>query len=437
MKVNEKNITKNYNLYMNKYRNIVKITINPYIINCFGMFQNCKDIVEIDLSHFDASHVTDMGFMFSGCSSLTSINFTNFDTSSVTFSMHWMFCNCTKLYSLDLSGIDTRKVECMENMFENCYSLISLNLSNFVTSGLKYHAYFMFSNCSKLEYINLFNAFISDSYFNSNMFQLIPKNTVFCINPNARNDFKSLTIFSCSNSDSNCDDNWRERQNKVISSNLNCVSSCEAPNNKYDILNKCYGNCTIILFLKGICKIEYEDRDKFIEEIMDSLMNGELTELLYESIVKGENVIGYNDNEIVQISILSSQDKASDMRSIDFSEYKYTLDNTYGYDEEDNLIVLKIHNKLDNSNNYLTDYVIFSPDGKEKQDLNLIMIPNVRQYNSLPNSTFLDYCYIKKFFQNVCKIAHDNQDILAADIINATLNGSLDNLLLSFLFFKK
>ena len=327
MNVNRNIVEKSNNLYMDKYRNIIKIAINPNIDNCYGMFQNCKDIVEIDLSHFDASHVTDMGYMFYGCSSLTSINFTNFDTSSVTFSMHYMFSGCNKLYSLDLSGFNTRTVECMENMFENCYSLTSLNLSNFVTSGLKYTADLMFLNCSKLEYINLYNAFISDSFYNNDMLILIRENTVFCINPNAQNDFKSLTRFSCSSS--SCDNNWKESQSKVIESNLNCVNNCEVPFNKYDISNKCYDSCTIILFLKGICKIEYEDKDKFIKEIIDALMNGELTELLYDNIAKGENIIGYNENEIIQISSLFSQNKSSDMRPINFGEYKYILDEQY------------------------------------------------------------------------------------------------------------
>ena len=179
MNVNGKSVEKNNILYMDKYRNIVKIAINPNINNCFGMFENCKDIVEMDLSHFDASHVTDMGYMFNGCSSLTSINFTNFDTSSVTFSMHYMFNGCSKLYSLDLSGFKTGKVRCIEHMFDNCISLVSLDLSNFKTETI--NSVNMFSNCKKLEYINLYNAKVGGNYFNSDIFQGIQKNAVFCI----------------------------------------------------------------------------------------------------------------------------------------------------------------------------------------------------------------------------------------------------------------
>ena len=152
------------------------------------MFENCKDIVEIDLSHFDASHVTDMGYMFYCYSSLTSINFVNFDTSSVTFSMHYMFKGCSKLYSLDLSGFKTEKVECIEHMFENCNSLVSLDLSNFMTDTINSNS--MFTNCKKLEYINLYNAKVGGSDYNSNLFNGISKNAVFCIKSKYERIFK-------------------------------------------------------------------------------------------------------------------------------------------------------------------------------------------------------------------------------------------------------
>ena len=237
--LNDVQITKNNKINTNKYRNIVRMVISTNINNCYAMFQNCYEIVEIDLSHFDASHVTDMGNMFSGCSSLTSINFNGFDTSSVTFSMHWMFSNCHKLYSLDLSGFNTVKVECMENMFENCYSLTSLNLKNLKTDGLKFTSDSMFANCYKLEYINLYNAFTNNGYYTSDMFSVIPKNTVFCINNNAYSGFKSLINFGCSNVVCNAD--WRKNQRKIIVPNEYCINSCELQNNnKYDILNKCY-----------------------------------------------------------------------------------------------------------------------------------------------------------------------------------------------------
>ena len=84
---------------------------------------------ELDLSSFDTSNVTNMGFMFYNCSKLTSLDLSNFNTSNVT-DMGSMFQFCSKLISLDLSNFDTSKVTDMSSMFAYCSSLISLDMSN-------------------------------------------------------------------------------------------------------------------------------------------------------------------------------------------------------------------------------------------------------------------------------------------------------------------
>ena len=77
--------------------------------------QKIKNIVELDLSNFDTSQVTDMQFMFSG-TSLTSLNLSNFDTSKV-MKMSNMFFNMRNLTSLNLTNFNTSKVTDMEDMF--------------------------------------------------------------------------------------------------------------------------------------------------------------------------------------------------------------------------------------------------------------------------------------------------------------------------------
>ena len=47
--------------------NTVILIWNYPITDCHGMFYNCKEITEMDLSHFDTSHVTNMIGMFSLC----------------------------------------------------------------------------------------------------------------------------------------------------------------------------------------------------------------------------------------------------------------------------------------------------------------------------------------------------------------------------------
>ena len=114
-----------------------------------------ENILEIDLSNFDTSKVTDMGYMFYGMSSLTTLNLSNFDTSKVT-DMQWMFAGISNLTSLDLSSFDTSKVTDMQNMFAGISNLTSLDLSNFDTSNVT-NMYYMFAGMSNLTSLDLSN----------------------------------------------------------------------------------------------------------------------------------------------------------------------------------------------------------------------------------------------------------------------------------------
>ena len=69
------------------------------------MFKGLSNIVKIDLSNFDTSKISNMGYIFFGCSSLISINSNHFETSSV-INMNYLFYGCNSLISLYLSNFD-------------------------------------------------------------------------------------------------------------------------------------------------------------------------------------------------------------------------------------------------------------------------------------------------------------------------------------------
>ena len=113
--------------------NTVILIWNYPITDCHAMFYNCKEITEMDLSHFDTSHVTNMIGMFNHCENLISLDLSKFDTSHITM-MPSMFSGCYKLTSLNLFKFNTSQVELMSHMFNQCKELISLDLSSFDTS---------------------------------------------------------------------------------------------------------------------------------------------------------------------------------------------------------------------------------------------------------------------------------------------------------------
>lgn len=92
-----------------------------------GMFRYCNLLTSLDVSSFDTSAVTNMGYMFDGCNALTSLDLSSFDTSAVT-RMDSMFYYCRSLTSLDVSSFDTSAVTNMGYMFDQCIALETLTL---------------------------------------------------------------------------------------------------------------------------------------------------------------------------------------------------------------------------------------------------------------------------------------------------------------------
>ena len=118
-----------------------------------GMFWDCNQMVEVDLTDFDTRSITTMDMMFASCKSLTSLDLSKFDTGNVT-NMQQMFSGCSELSSLDLSKFNTAKVKYMQQMFSGCKSLTSLDLSSFRTENV-ISMWCMFNGCSSLKTLDL------------------------------------------------------------------------------------------------------------------------------------------------------------------------------------------------------------------------------------------------------------------------------------------
>ena len=128
---------------------------NNNIESTKGMFYNCIDITEIDMTKFDTSLIIDMSYMFALCNSLKSLNVDN---------------------------LNTEKVETFEYMFYNCKSLTSLNLESFRNPSST-SLYRMFYGCENLEYINIKNFEEKDNMNINEMFDNIPPNAAICFLP--------------------------------------------------------------------------------------------------------------------------------------------------------------------------------------------------------------------------------------------------------------
>ena len=130
------------------------IIFKKKLSNLNSFFENCS-LLSIDLSYFDTSEVNNMGGMFNYCQKLKEIKGLNrFNTSQVYY-MRIMFQDCHELVYLDLTNFDTSNVKSMEGMFNFCLKLKEIKgLDNFNTSKVTNMSR-MFENCEELENLNL------------------------------------------------------------------------------------------------------------------------------------------------------------------------------------------------------------------------------------------------------------------------------------------
>ncbi|EAD9776221.1 BspA family leucine-rich repeat surface protein, partial [Listeria monocytogenes] len=126
----------------------------PSLLTTEGMFKNCSNLTELDLSGLDTSAVTTMRDMFYSCSALEELDVSHFDTSSVT-NMRCMFQR-SELLELDVSNFDTSSVTNMYSMFADCELLEKLDVSHFDTSSVT-DMRAMFNNCQSLEKLDVSN----------------------------------------------------------------------------------------------------------------------------------------------------------------------------------------------------------------------------------------------------------------------------------------
>lgn len=183
----------------NGMRNLTTLNLSNFntsnVTNMGGMFFNMTNLTAFNFSNFDTSKVTDMGSMFYGMSSLTTLDLSNFNTSQVTI-MGGMFFNMTNLTTLNLSNFDTSNVTDMRSMFNGMTNLASLDISSFNTKNVE-NMSGMFSLLRKIEHLDL-SHFRTDKVTNmgSMFYQMTALKTINLSNFNTVNVTDMSSMFS-------------------------------------------------------------------------------------------------------------------------------------------------------------------------------------------------------------------------------------------------
>ena len=125
------------------------------LINCRGMFYNCTNLKEIDLSNLDMSNNTSINGMFKDCANLTRIVAPSLNMPKVT-TMSAAFDGCVNLSELNVSGWEIPNVTLMTGAFQNCKKLAAVDVSNWKTANVTNMSY-LFNNCNTLKTVDVSN----------------------------------------------------------------------------------------------------------------------------------------------------------------------------------------------------------------------------------------------------------------------------------------
>ena len=206
------------------------------------LFYRCSKLISLDLSNFDTSKVTNMLRLIYQCSNLEKINFGNINTSSVE-NMQSLIYHCTKLTSLDLSSFDTSNAKNMAFMFYYDSSLKYLDLSNFNTSKAT-TIELMFCGCRSLIYLNMYSFKFINSVNKNRVFNSMPPNAKYCVNDEAT----ELFLFD-NQRKSDCSDICFQKNVIFFPSYNNCSNPCSDVKNKYKYNNICYKECPVNTYI--------------------------------------------------------------------------------------------------------------------------------------------------------------------------------------------
>ena len=412
-------------------------------INMKYFFSNCSSLATLDLSHFDTTLVTNMEYMFSSCTNLYSIDLTHFNTSFVT-NMNNMFSNCQSLKEVQMTNINTSSVNNMTQMFENCYSLVSLNLSSFIfdkTESIER----MFANDNNLVYVNLINADDSKIKNMNNLFLGTLENMVFCVNESLSNKINKIRLNKgCSVID--CSGNWINSRKLIIASTSECVDECpEETIFFYDY--KCFDKCpkntlpedfickereitqqdntnfeneeeteklcnSKNFFLKNCTKRLPTERDKqkFIKQIENDMINGKLYELALRSIDYKEIFIRDNGTEVYSIYSMSNKNRDPNLVNIDMDDCLKVIKTLYK-NLINEIIIFQMEYKIPEFKIPIVEYTLFSSYGTKKLSLNHCKKTKINLYIPKVIHNFQDYKYNPNniFYYDKC-LSYSNEN---------------------------
>lgn len=120
------------------------------VVTTVQMFDDCRKLSTLDLSHFDSSALTEAKFMFAALFSLSSITLGPAFTCENVTNTNAMFAQCEALTQLDLEYFNPTSLTKTDDMFNGCKNLSTLYTAPDVDWSSATSSSSMFYNCTSL-----------------------------------------------------------------------------------------------------------------------------------------------------------------------------------------------------------------------------------------------------------------------------------------------
>ena len=392
-----------YKINLGNKKNIYKVELIWDDINFNKLdylFSGISNIIEVDLSQFDTKKITSIQGLFKNCESLKSINLNGkFNTYNIN-NMNEIFSGCNSLKYLDLSKLDTSNTKSMKNMFQDCSSLTLLNMPNFITKKTE-NINNIFKGCFNLEYLNIENSDFSNINNIENIFSELT-NTIICIDLNNT----SFNLINKEKLKINCDKNWNEYlEEKLI--NIKDINY----------------NCSIEDFFHEICNMIFlddEERNQFIEKIIEQIQNKEMNNLLNEVIKENKILLGHENknNNLYQLSTIENQFILENNTIIDFGNCEQEIKL---YNPNQKFILFKVERFYPGYKIPIITYNVFTEDGTDELDINACKeLPQLIIPVSINSNELYKYDINNNYYKDICSISTSvtNTDITFYDRYN-------------------
>ena len=280
------------------------------------------------------------------------------------------------------------KYDNTNNEFINCYNSNTVEEGYFLDDNIYMPCYPTCKKCTKMG--NLTNQECTSCYsnyiLNKTNCDKICKYYYY---------FNSLNERKCTS-----EDKCPEEYSKLIIKEGRCIDDCKNDNiYKFEYENNCYESypqdllpsintsCTVLHFFKRLCKINNMDINKiqsFILNILDSIKNGELNDLLSNVIGEYKEDIIISDRNVtyeLTSSFNQNNKEYENISNIELGECENILKEKYNIDKNETLIIFKVDYILEGLNIPLIKYSIFNPKTKveleEKHCKNTKIIMNI------------------------------------------------------------